>query len=156
MSQVRSRHATHLDEHCGDNGRRRGHREKRASLIHRLIKRDGCQCVWCGATLPHSGEEVTVDHLIPNSVSHSMRAVNLVLSCTTCNNERGDMPLDEWARRAERLELTPNLRAVERALDNTAAMGLPYSSLAAEQLDAVRRIRESAVLDSLHAVPALA
>jgi hypothetical protein len=59
------------------------------------------------------------------------------------------MPLGQWARRARRLELTPNLRTVERALDKTASMGLSYSPLAAEQLDAVRRIRESAVLDSL-------
>jgi 5-methylcytosine-specific restriction endonuclease McrA len=150
MSTVRSRPATRTKRDWGDAGRgRRGHREKRASLIHRLVERDGCQCVWCGTTLPDSGEEVTVDHLIPRSVCHSMRPVNLVLSCATCNNERGDMPLGQWARRARRLELTPNLRTVERALDKTASMGLSYSPLAAEQLDAVRRIRESAVLDSL-------
>ncbi len=65
------------------------------------------------------------------------------------------MPPDEWARHAQRLEFTPNLRTVERALDNSASMGLPYSSQAAEQRDAVRRIRAGAVLDSLDAVPTL-
>ena len=128
------------------------HRIERERLIRGLIRRDGCQCVWCGKPLSKDGADVTVDHLVPKSVCGGMRAVNLALCCRACNRERGDMSVVEWARRIERLELTPNLRLVERALDRTASMNLPYSGQAAEQLAAVRRIRARAVLDSLAAV----
>jgi hypothetical protein len=145
--------AEHRSERRGGSVLRRSrHRQRREQVIRTLIRRDGCQCVWCGRPLPERGPEVTVDHLVPKSVSGGMRAVNLALCCRSCNRERGDTPVDEWARRIERLEFTPNLRVIERALDRTASMRLPYSDHAAAQLAAVRRIREGAVLDSLAAV----
>ena len=44
------------------------HRIERERLIRGLIRRDGCQCVWCGKPLSKDGADVTVDHLVPKSV----------------------------------------------------------------------------------------
>jgi len=47
----------------------------------------GC-CFYCGVKL--SWSEKTVDHVIPKSKGGPHRAWNLVLSCFTCNKNKGD------------------------------------------------------------------
>lgn len=53
-----------------------------------LWKRDKGCCFYCGESL--SWDNKTVDHVIPKSKGGPHRAWNLVISCFTCNKEKGD------------------------------------------------------------------
>ncbi|MBW4617169.1 MAG: HNH endonuclease [Desmonostoc vinosum HA7617-LM4] len=46
------------------------------------------QCFWCGCTL--SLETLTIDHYIPLAKGGSNKIKNLRLSCSPCNQRRGD------------------------------------------------------------------
>lgn len=52
---------------------------------HRLFKRDGHECVYCG-----SKRNLTVDHIIPKSKGGQNTWMNLVTSCFSCNTRKGD------------------------------------------------------------------
>lgn len=116
-------------------------------LLANLAQRDGARCVWCGRPLSVDDPHASLDHLIPNKISGSMRQVNLALSCFECNNERGDAPIDQWLRLITRIgDFEPNLPAIERALELTASKGLPFSRHAGQQLKAVHSARNSQLL----------
>lgn len=73
--------------------RKRGFDQK----VHRIKLRDGCSCVYCGAT-----ERLTVDHLFPFSRRKELVGAldvhgedNLVTSCQSCNSSKGDKTPDE-------------------------------------------------------------
>lgn len=54
-----------------------------------VLRRDGNRCAYCSA---HAG---TVDHVVPRSRGGENSWQNLVASCRTCNNRKGDRTLDE-------------------------------------------------------------
>jgi hypothetical protein len=56
-------------------------------------KRDEGCCFYCGAQL--SWDSKTVDHVIPRSKGGSHRAWNLVLSCLSCNQAKGNSDPDK-------------------------------------------------------------
>ncbi len=45
-------------------------------------------CHWCGCKLRR--DNATIDHLVPKSKGGSNRKANLRLSCSNCNNRRGN------------------------------------------------------------------
>jgi len=59
-------------------------------LKNRVFKRDHGKCVYCGCAVSHNDPERTLDHVIPKSKGGSNRMWNLVLSCKTCNRDKGD------------------------------------------------------------------
>jgi len=64
------------------------------SKFLQLFERDLGRCVYCGLDLKADFDRfmmATEDHLIPGSkVGHSRDLANLVLSCRTCNNLKGN------------------------------------------------------------------
>lgn len=57
---------------------------------HRLYKRDGHQCTYCG-----SKRNLTIDHIIPKSKGGQNTWMNLITSCSTCNRLKGDKTPEE-------------------------------------------------------------
>jgi hypothetical protein len=61
---------------------------------HRLYKRDGHQCTYCG-----SKRNLTIDHIIPKSKGGGNTWMNLVTSCSSCNRLKGDKTPEEAGMR---------------------------------------------------------
>jgi 5-methylcytosine-specific restriction endonuclease McrA len=59
----------------------------------RVWRRDEGRCRFCGVTLTRS--EFTLDHLLPRSKGGPDWDINLVVSCSPCNNQKGDKTLEE-------------------------------------------------------------
>lgn len=59
----------------------------------RVYARDGKRCRFCGEPLARS--DFTLDHLLPKAAGGPDWDINLVVACRTCNNEKGDKPIDE-------------------------------------------------------------
>jgi HNH endonuclease len=61
-----------------------------------LYLRDGLACAWCGAGVEH-GAQLTLDHIVPYASGGSNAPRNLVTACMTCNRNRGERSLVEFA-----------------------------------------------------------
>lgn len=48
------------------------------------------RCHWCGCKLGKGGKKATIDHMVPRSKGGSDAEFNLVLSCESCNHDKGD------------------------------------------------------------------
>jgi len=57
-----------------------------------VFKRDRYTCVYCGE---NRRKLLTVDHIIPKSKGGTNSWKNLVCCCHSCNNEKGDLSLEE-------------------------------------------------------------
>lgn len=55
-----------------------------------IFKRDNHLCQYCG-----SGNDLTLDHLIPRSKGGKSTWNNLVTACKSCNTRKGDQPPEE-------------------------------------------------------------
>lgn len=51
-------------------------------------------CHWCGRYL--SFRRATLDHVLPAGHGGGNARDNLVIACAPCNNQRGDLPYDEY------------------------------------------------------------
>jgi hypothetical protein len=56
-----------------------------------VFKRDGYKCVYCG-----TGDNLTLDHQVPQSRGGSHEPENLVACCATCNSKKGARTPQEW------------------------------------------------------------
>jgi hypothetical protein len=54
-----------------------------------LVRRDGMACFYCRTPFG-AVADVTVDHLVPQSLVPGWRLANLVLACPLCNAAKGD------------------------------------------------------------------
>lgn len=89
------------------------------SVARRIALRDGCRCVYCGATAEQSGAHLHLDHVTPRSAGGADVAGNLVVACRNCNSARHDLSLREWARyvaAARGCDARTVVRRVERQL----------------------------------------
>ena len=57
---------------------------------HRLFKRDGYQCTYCG-----SKKNLTIDHILPKSKGGRNTWQNLITCCSGCNRIKGDKTPEE-------------------------------------------------------------
>jgi len=57
---------------------------------HRIMRRDGHTCVYCG-----SKKNLTIDHILPKSKGGGNTWSNLVTCCSPCNLKKGDKLLHE-------------------------------------------------------------
>jgi len=58
-----------------------------------ILMRDGYQCQYCGAR--RSGDELTIDHVVPLSRGGRDTWTNVAAACRLCNNRKGSKLLDE-------------------------------------------------------------
>lgn len=59
----------------------------------------GGNCWFCGCVLAHRGNSrnrKTIDHLTPRCRGGGSDTSNLVYSCASCNNEKGQLTLEEY------------------------------------------------------------
>jgi 5-methylcytosine-specific restriction endonuclease McrA len=74
---------------CGTHARKntgRGSTRAWRKLRAQVLKRDRHTCRWCGAPATHA------DHLVPVSKGGPDTLANVVASCATCNQRRGNRP----------------------------------------------------------------
>jgi hypothetical protein len=94
---------------------------RRLAQLARISARDGCSCVWCGRELTHTHADATVEHVLPLSAGGADVFENLLLACGDCNHRRQSVSARVWLERCQRLGLSPNRVAVERALTRTSS-----------------------------------
>jgi HNH endonuclease len=74
---------------------RRPTRLQRKRLVRAaVLARYGCQCFYCD--VPLSDEDVTMDHVIPESAGGLWTVKNLVPACTGCNRGKNVMGLEDF------------------------------------------------------------
>ena len=61
-----------------------------------VINRDGSLCCYCDKVL--TSETVTMEHIVPDSKKGTFNTTNLTVSCTECNNRRGNKPFFEYCK----------------------------------------------------------
>lgn len=66
---------------------------------HNVFKRDNYECVYCGES---NRKLLTWDHVLPQSKGGSNTWNNLVTACKRCNNEKGDLLLEEYGKDIEK------------------------------------------------------
>lgn len=71
---------------------------------HRIMRRDGYACVYCG-----NKKELTIDHVIPKSKGGDNSWKNLVTCCSPCNLKKGDKLLHETNMRMIKKPTEPNI-----------------------------------------------
>src|SRR5262245_21577559 len=62
-----------------------------------IYLRDGCACVWCGASV-EQGAQLTLDHVVCREHGGSHHASNLITACLGCNSRRGARTVQQFAR----------------------------------------------------------
>jgi hypothetical protein len=70
-------------------------REKR--IKDYVVNRDGSLCCYCDKVL--TPENVTMEHIVPDSKRGTFNTTNLTVSCAECNNKRGNKPFFEYCKR---------------------------------------------------------
>lgn len=60
-----------------------------------IYKRDNYECVYCGSS---GKNDLTLDHVIPQSKGGPNTWENLVTACKTCNGEKADMTVEEYTK----------------------------------------------------------
>ena len=71
-------------------------RKRKKKIKEQVTKRDGLVCCYCVKSL--TLETVTLDHIIPESKQGAFNISNLTVSCTDCNNKRGNQSFFEFCQ----------------------------------------------------------
>lgn len=71
-----------------------------------LYKRDGYRCQYCGCK--PKPDEITVDHILPQSRGGLSSFTNCVLACLKCNLKKGDRTPEEAGMQLRRLIMGPD------------------------------------------------
>jgi 5-methylcytosine-specific restriction endonuclease McrA len=75
---------------------------------HRIYKRDGYQCVYCG-----SNKVLTIDHVMPRSRGGRNTWTNLVTCCQRCNLRKADLTPEEAGMKMRTKAYEPTLFSEE-------------------------------------------
>lgn len=99
-------------------------------------KRDKGCCFYCGCKL--TWETKTVDHVIPRSKGGTSRAWNIVISCSTCNQNKGDSdPTKEQLDTILRWKVAHEMKnSLEKAIAIAKLNGSP------EEVEELFKLRE--------------
>lgn len=78
------------------------------SLSHCILIAHGKPCPYCGQIMRVRSKKPTRypdfptrDHVVPHSV---MPGMGTLMVCSKCNNDKGDLFLDEWAEHLEKID----------------------------------------------------
>ena len=91
---------------------------KKVPLTKRnIFRRDDYECQYCG-----SGDELTIDHIVPQSRGGEDSWTNLATACRRCNNTKNDQTPQEAGMRLRRKPSRPNhilfLKAMSKEVDD--------------------------------------
>jgi hypothetical protein len=70
--------------------------ERRRKIREYVINRDGMICCYCD--YPLKIEDVTMEHIVPDSRRGTFNSTNLTVACADCNNKRGNKPFFEYCK----------------------------------------------------------
>lgn len=103
-----------------------------------IYLRDGCACVWCGATV-ESGAKLTLDHIVVHSKTADNSETNLVTACHRCNTSRGVRSAGKFAVAiAAYLNHGITAEQILKHVRNCAARSLKAHRVEAQQMIANR------------------
>jgi hypothetical protein len=71
--------------------------KKKQHIKDYVIERDGSICCYCDKVL--KSNEVTLDHILPNSKRGAFNTTNLTIACAECNSKRGNVPFFEYCEK---------------------------------------------------------
>jgi hypothetical protein len=71
-------------------------RKRQKRIKEYVINRDGLICCYCDN--PLTMESVTMEHIVPDSKRGTFNTTNLTVSCSECNNRRGNKPFFDYCR----------------------------------------------------------
>src|SRR5579871_2292689 len=71
-------------------------RKRQRKIKEYVINRDGMLCCYCDKVL--TPETVTMEHIVPDSKRGTFNTTNLTVSCSECNNRRGNRPFFEYCK----------------------------------------------------------
>ena len=71
-------------------------RKRQKKIRQRVIDRDGYICCYCNEVLIN--ETITLEHIVPDSKRGTFNTTNLTVSCSDCNNKRGNKPFFEYCK----------------------------------------------------------
>jgi hypothetical protein len=71
-------------------------RKRQKRIKEHVIIRDGLICCYCD--IPLTTSTVTMEHIVPDSKRGTFNTTNLTVSCSKCNNHRGNKPFFEYCR----------------------------------------------------------
>ena len=69
-----------------------------AAIRAEIMERDGCACVYCGAT-----ESLELDHIIPVASGGATTRNNLVVACSACNMSKSDLGMADFFAKLHRV-----------------------------------------------------
>ena len=61
-----------------------------------VVERDGSICCYCDRVL--LPEQITMEHIQPDSHQGTFNATNLTVACAPCNSKRGNRPFFEYCK----------------------------------------------------------
>jgi hypothetical protein len=71
-------------------------RKRQKRIKEHVIDRDGMICCYCDKVL--TDETVTMEHIVPDSKKGTFNSTNLTVSCSYCNNKRGNKPFFDYCK----------------------------------------------------------
>jgi hypothetical protein len=72
-------------------------RRRQKRIKEYVINRDGMICCYCDQ--PLAPEEVTMEHIVPDSRRGTFNTTNLTVSCAQHNNQRGNKPFFDYCKK---------------------------------------------------------
>lgn len=72
-------------------------RKRQKRIREYVINRDGMMCCYCDKLL--TPETVTMEHIVPDSKRGTFNTTNLTVSCSDCNNRRGNKPFFDYCKK---------------------------------------------------------
>lgn len=72
-------------------------RKRQKKIKEYVINRDGLVCCYCEKQL--SMNDVTMEHIVPDSKRGTFNSTNLTVSCYNCNNIRGNKSFFEYIKK---------------------------------------------------------
>lgn len=71
-------------------------RKRQKRIREYVINRDGMICCYCDIPLPL--DQITMEHIVPDSKRGTFNTTNLTVSCSKCNNKRGNKPFFDYCK----------------------------------------------------------
>jgi hypothetical protein len=72
-------------------------RKRQKRIKEYVIERDGMLCCYCDKVL--TPDTVTMEHIVPDSKRGTFNTTNLTVSCSDCNNKRGNKPFFGYCKK---------------------------------------------------------
>jgi hypothetical protein len=72
-------------------------RKRQRRIRDYVIERDGAICCYCDEVL--TPQTITLEHIVPDSKRGTFNTTNLTVSCSSCNNRRGNKPFFDYCKK---------------------------------------------------------